>query len=254
MTATLQVAGVYKETSEFSEAVQIGGPNVTLFGKVLLEGPYSGSNAMTVPAGFRNAVPTSQPYSNAYFNGAMLDYDGNEVATSIASSVIDWIVVSLRTTTSALDEVAERAAFVRSDGQIVGLDGTAPLSIYGVGSANYRVVVCHRNHLCAMSPLLNFSTGSATYDFTANPGYTPGPAPQKVLETGPPTVYGLFAGDANVDGQVTATDFNAWLVSTKAVETGYLAPDWNLDSQSTASDFNIWLVNTKAVAKSQVPG
>ncbi len=39
----------------------------------------------------------------------------------------------------------------------------------------------------------------------------------------------------------------------KAVEVGYLFPDCNLDGQVTASDFNLWLVNTKAVVSNQVP-
>lgn len=63
----------------------------------------------------------------------------------------------------------------------------------------------------------------------------------------------MFAGDGTVDGQVTVSDFNLWLVDTKAVATGYLQTDFDLDVQVTASDFNLWLVNTKAVATSKVP-
>ena len=62
--------------------------------------------------------------------------------------------------------------------------------------------------------------------------------------------------DRDADGTRTplsSADFNDWLVSTKAVEVGYLYPDCDLDGQVTASDFNLWLSNTKAVAASQVP-
>lgn len=65
--------------------------------------------------------------------------------------------------------------------------------------------------------------------------------------------FGMFACDINHDGQFTASDFNAWLVDTKAVITGYVSTDCNLDGGSTASDFNLWLSNTKAVATSQAP-
>jgi len=97
----------------------------------------------------------------------------------------------------------------------------------------------------------NLGIPTPFYDFTgAGAAYTPGPAPMKDLGGGD---FGMFAADANTDGQVTATDFNAWLVDTKAVATGYLSSDFDLDGQVTASDFNVWLVNTKAVAASQVP-
>ena len=66
-------------------------------------------------------------------------------------------------------------------------------------------------------------------------------------------VWGLYAGDESADGQVTATDFNQWLVDTKKAATGYLSSDFNLDGQVTAGDFNLWLSNTKSAASSKVP-
>ena len=83
---------------------------------------------------------------------------------------------------------------------------------------------------------------------TTNSAY--GTNPLKSLGGG---VWGLFAADGNADGQAIASDFNSWLVSTKAVATGYVAPDYNLDGNVIASDFNLWLANTKATAVSQVP-
>ena len=65
--------------------------------------------------------------------------------------------------------------------------------------------------------------------------------------------FGMFAGDGNFDGQITASDFNLWLTKTKSSATGYLDADHNLDNQATATDFNIWLANTKSAAASQVP-
>ena len=65
--------------------------------------------------------------------------------------------------------------------------------------------------------------------------------------------FGMFAADADVDGQFTASDFNDWLFATKSVSTGYINTDFNLDGQVLASDFNVWLFNTKSVYASQVP-
>ena len=65
--------------------------------------------------------------------------------------------------------------------------------------------------------------------------------------------FGMFGGDHNHDGQVTVIDFNAWLIATKALVTGYRDEDFTLDSLVTAPDFNLFLTNTKKVAQSQVP-
>jgi hypothetical protein len=251
-TATRIASGAFKETSEFSEAVQLEGPTVSFSGKVYLEGSYSGGG-MTTPPAFHNVLPTSQPYASAFFNGTEVEYDGSEVVTSIGSDIIDWVVVSLRDPPSPSVAVMERAAFVRDDGELANLDGTSPLTIFGADSAWYYVVVCHRNHMCVMSELVDMNSGSGAFDFTANPGFTTGPRPQKTLEDFPSVVYGLFACDINADGMSTALDFNAWLPSTKSVQTGYLSTDCNMDGQVTAADFNLWLPNTKAVASSQAP-
>lgn len=80
--------------------------------------------------------------------------------------------------------------------------------------------------------------------------FTPGSAPQKRLGDGK---YGLFACDANFDGQITAPDFNVWNAETTGGSTGYIQRDCNLDGQTTAVDFNLWNANTTAGASSKVP-
>jgi hypothetical protein len=98
---------------------------------------------------------------------------------------------------------------------------------------------------------LKISDGDTTVaDFTTTGSYGYGSDPLKEMEAGS---WAMFAGDSDLDGMVTANDFNDWLVETKAVTTGYRQPDFDLDGQVTSADFNLWLVNTKAVASSQVP-
>ena len=65
--------------------------------------------------------------------------------------------------------------------------------------------------------------------------------------------FGMFVCDANVDGQVTAPDFNLWIEKTTSGATGYQQADCDLDGQVTAPDFNLWIANTTAGASSQVP-
>jgi hypothetical protein len=61
------------------------------------------------------------------------------------------------------------------------------------------------------------------------------------------------AGDANADKAVQALDFNSYLVSTVAGDTGYQPADFNMDGSVQALDFNLYLASTVAGASSQVP-
>jgi hypothetical protein len=225
---------------------------------VLLEGPYSSAGAMSaaLPA---DSIPLSQPFSGSPWN-----YPGAEsVAAGFFGSnpaIVDWVFVQARATTPAptsppMTVAASRAGFLKTDGSIVDIDGTSSLSFPSLSAGSYYVVVDHRNHIRAMS-----ASGVATvndtldYDFTDSQAkaYTPGP-PAVAMKSLSGSFFGLFAGDGTRDRQVTAADFNLWLLETKAVKVGYRDPDFDLDGQVTASDFNFWLANTKSAARSLVP-
>lgn len=221
---------------------------------VLLEGGHSTQDSMATTALFRNSVPLNQPFSDAAFNDTPMDYDGIESVGALPANTIDWVLVSLRTGTGSATAVSGSTipAFVLADGSIVGLDGGI-LTFPGVDPGNYHVVVRHRNHLPVLSATAyDFATGLVTLDFTTgiNQAYLAGGAPMKEVASG---VWAMIAGDGNVDGQITANDFNLWLVATKAVSTGYLQADFAFDAQVTAIDFNLFLENTKAAYSSQVP-
>ena len=63
--------------------------------------------------------------------------------------------------------MATRAAFIKSDGTIVDVDGTSPVEFSGAASGDYYVVVRHRNHLAVMSAgVVALSAASTAYDFT----------------------------------------------------------------------------------------
>jgi hypothetical protein len=81
---------------------------------------------------------------------------------------------------------------------VVDLDGQAPVTFSNVAPGSYYIVVDHRNHLPAMSAgPVNFSSGTAAYDFTTGAAY--GPDPLANLGGG---MYGLWAGDASADRKV----------------------------------------------------
>jgi glucose/arabinose dehydrogenase len=230
------------------------GPVVTAQLTAFLEGAFLGSSVMDTTLLATNAIPKVQPFADSMYDATFLEFDTPLLVDSIPSGVVDWVLVDLRTATSAASTVARNVGFVRRDGTILGPAGEPGLVFPTVDSTSYYVVVSHRNHAAVMSlSAVDFSSGQGSWDFSTamTQGYTLGPDPLRSLGGG---TFGLIAGDVDVDGQITAGDFNTWLLETKSVLTGYVGSDFDLDGQVTASDFNLWLVNTKAVRSSQVPG
>jgi hypothetical protein len=243
-------------TSEFSAPIRAAFSGASLRIRAFLEGAYNpASNRMNTGLLDGAALPLSQPFSNTDYDGTVLDFDSLQSVIVHSDSTVDWMLVSLRTGTESGSTIASAThAAVIYEGGTVGEIEDDSLHFVGVSSGSYYLVLHSRNHLDVMSDTaIVVSGGVGSHDFTpaATAAYPGNDASaQKQLEPG---VFGMYAADASIDGQVTASDFNLWLTSTKAVETGYLLTDFNLDAQVTASDFNLWLVNTKAVASSKVP-
>ena len=204
---------------------------------VFLSGPYSGGTMGTAlrASGF---IPLAQPYNDTPWN-----YAGPESVGAIPADVVDWVLISLRTGTDAASEVARRAAFVKADGTVVDLDGTSDVQFEGLADGTYYVVLDHRNHLSAMTDAGVSAgvsvpcTGLYCFDFTSTTAF--GTAGQKDLGGG---TFGLWSGDGNRDGSVSAFDFlNVWLPDNGS-PAGYKYSDFNLDSNVTAFDFlQAWL-------------
>jgi hypothetical protein len=97
---------------------------------------------------------------------------------------------------------------------------------------------------------VSLSGSSSLYDFTTAQAKAYGTNAMKDL-LGNATVFGMFGGDGNGDGFVTAGDKNIyWFPQNGTI--GYLSGDFNLDSFVTAGDKNlIWFPNNGLVA--QIP-
>jgi hypothetical protein len=195
--------------------------------KVFLHGCYNtGSGVMNTS--LTSVLPLSQPY-----NGSPWNYSGTESVTSIPTGVVDWIFVELRS--DATTVVGRRAGFLKSDGSIVDLDGVSQLKFNTLNEGNYYVVIKHRNHLGVMSAnTILLSTSSSMYNFTDNLSKSYGTNGMKEILSG---VYGLYAGDGNGNGSITATDKNSVWRSQNGTN-GYLSGDYNLSGAVTASDAN----------------
>ena len=246
-----ETAGMNESIDVYSESSDqpVG---VRLSAKVFLEGAFE-SDSMRTDLNDAALLPTDQPYSESSFAGTSLFYEGTETGVSIDTAGVDWVRISLRTGIDSASTVATRAALVREDGTITEVDGSQTVSFPGAPQTNLYIVVAHRNHLPIMSSsTVDFSSGIAVYDFTTamTQAYEEDRNPMIELAPGK---FGMIGGDINTDGQITAGDFNLWLVATKAGATGYLLEDLTLDNNVTASDFNLFLVNTKTGGKTQVP-
>ncbi|NWG29626.1 MAG: hypothetical protein HXY48_14005 [Ignavibacteriaceae bacterium] len=197
--------------------------------RVFLEGPYlSGSMSTALNTG--GSIPLSQPY---YIDP--WGYNGTETVASIPSGVVDWVLLELRSNPTT--QVARRAAFVRSNGSLVDLDGTSNVSFTGVPAGNYYLVIYHRNHL----PIMTASTVSVSetptlYDLSTGQGQAYGTNAMKDLGGG---VFGLFTADTDGNGTVNATDrSNAW---NQRNLSGYYGTDVDLSGTVNASDrSSVW--------------
>lgn len=230
------------------------GPAIHVSSKVLLQGAHSDSAAMASSGGFQAQIPLAQPFSDPAFDSTPLEYDSLVSLSSIPPDMIDWVLVSLRTDVEPETEIpgSKRAAILLNDGRIRGTNGQT-LSFPGVAPGTYFMVVRHRNHLAIMTPtVVDVDDGLGLWDFTfaASQAYTTSGPALKDMGDGS---FAMKTGDSSLDGQVTAADFNMWLLDTKAVVTGYVLTDFNLDGQVTAADFNVWLQSTKAAARTEVP-
>lgn len=199
--------------------------------KVFLEGAYQ-NGTMTTNLNSGNLIPKKQPYNIPPWN-----YAGTESVSTVPPSVVDWVLVELRTGINKSSTIARRAGFLKSDGSIVDLDGNSPLKFDFIPKGRYYIVIRHRNHLAVMSakPVM-ISDSTSLYDFTTSQSKAYGINPMVNLGN---NVYGMYAGDGDDNGGVSSTDRNnVWRVENG--KKGYLQGDYNLDGAVNDIDLNFY--------------
>jgi subtilisin family serine protease len=198
--------------------------------KIFLEGPYD-----DVSGGMGSALrdggwfPLTSPYS-----------ENPRSVNSIPADVTDWVLIQLRTAPEGAALVS-RSALLHSDGRVVADDGATNQIALDAPAGDYYLLVRHRNHLAVMSAApepLSTAAGDL-YDFTQDPSqaYL---SDMALLETG---VYGMYAGDANNNGQVQNDDKNDyWRIQVGLA--GYRESDFNCNGQVQNDDKNdLWRKN-----------
>ncbi len=187
--------------------------------KVLLQGPYQ-TNLHLMTTDLATVLPSTAPYAMDRRSAAV-----------IPSNTADWVLLQLKSS-GGEDAKDSRSVFLRNDGSVVSDEGTNIVSV-DISRGDYYVVVQHRNHLAAMSAQpIAFTNIFTAYDFTdGSTRYAGGTNAAVELEPG---VWGMIAGDADGDGEVTPTDRE--IVEEQAGKTGYLSADLNLDGAVTGDE------------------
>jgi hypothetical protein len=171
-----------------------------------LEGPYdSGTGLMSDALRTAGLVPTTEPYSALGY--AFVGGGGGEVASASVftttgnNAIVDWVVAELRNSATPSTIVASKAALLQRDGDVVGVDGTSPLT-FTQPAGNYYVAVRHRNHLgCMTSAAIALSGSLVNVDFKQAGTATYGTSARKdVLGT-----QVLWAGDVTFNRQIKYT-------------------------------------------------
>ena len=217
---------------------------VILKSKVFLQGPFN-SNLMTTTLNQSSLLPNSQPYNSAPWN-----YSGTEnLGSGPSSTMVDWVLVELRSSSDPTVVVARRAAMLKNNGRLLETNGINEVTFNNVETGSYYIAIYHRNHLAVMSAeSVPLTTNSDLYDFTTAMDKAYGQNPMVELAPG---LYGMYAADGNADGVVNDQDREGvWL--TQNGNMGYLEGDFNMDSGVTIHDVNqLWNFNNGKMT--QVP-
>ncbi|MCB2221767.1 MAG: choice-of-anchor J domain-containing protein [Bacteroidetes bacterium] len=220
-------------------------PAIGLDLTVFLEGPYdvvTGSLMITdLSAG--SYLPLDQPYNPVlpYYgnNAPVWLYLGTESVTDFPANTVDWVIVQLRDAADAASAgsgtiIGTKAAFLLSDGSVVGLDGARLIFNNLEVSQNLYVVIYHRNHLGIMSAnALTKTDGVYSYDFSTGETQVYGGANgHKDLGAG---VWGMISADGDGNGLIQNTDETAaWKVDLGS--SGYLGGDFDMNGLGQNTD------------------
>jgi hypothetical protein len=216
-----------------------------VYASAFLQGAYS-SGVMTTYLNSGSHLPLSQPY-----NVSPWYYQGMESVLSIpSSSIVDWVLLEIRTGTSSGTLVEQKAAFLKSDGAIVDTDGVSEVTFPHTSAGDYYLVLRHRNHLSIMSAAAIYfgALNAPVIDFRYSQLAAYGTNPMKDLTGGN---YGLFSGDGSANGAITVSDRNSvWRPQNGT--SGYKSGDYNLTGNVTISDRNSYWRPNNGIS-TQVP-
>jgi hypothetical protein len=222
--------------------------------KVMLEGTYQTATGLMqttlnqrgllpgqTPIGqFAAPTPKGQPFKVAPWNYAGTEGD---TITTYPSTVVDWVLVSLRTDSTSSTNVFRAAGWLHRDGHISFIT-----PCFNIANGSYFVLVEHRNHVGVLSPTKVTAINSLiTQDFTTNDSY---------IRVNPPSFgqklkgskWVMLSGDGRKDTPTTNYDVNFSDAQLWKIQSGifdqYLYGDFNMDADINFSDSFLWKLNS----------
>ena len=189
---------------------------------------------------FAVATPRGQP-----FKGLPWNYAGTEgdTVTTYPTTVVDWVLVSLRTDSASSTKVFRAAGWLHKDGNVSFIT-----PCFDIADGSYFVLVEHRNHVGVLSPVkVTASNKLITEDFTVNDSYiriNPPSTGQKLKSS----KWVMLSGDGKKDTPTTNYDVNFNDAQMWKIQSGifdqYRYGDFNLDADINFSDSFLWKLNS----------
>lgn len=103
-----------------------------------------------------NLIPTAQPYGGPQYTD--FNYNGTEsIGAGVLNvtgddAIVDWVLLELRDANNPSTVVAQKAALIQRDGDVVeASDGVSEVEFVGAPADDYYVAFRHRNHLGVMT-------------------------------------------------------------------------------------------------------
>lgn len=223
-------------------------PRAKLSPRLFLGGPYNPViERMHDSLRVQGHLPAVSPYQAPEFVAVgsptyqaafatTLDFTGD-------SAIVDWVWIELLSAADTATVVAARAALLRRDGLVTGMDGRSAVDM-NCGSGSFFVRMRHRNHLgvTASDPITLGATSTAI-DFTSVLTNTFGTDAQDEINGRRMLWPGDVTGDGRVKYSGAANDRDPILLQIGGsivtnVVLGYLPTDVNLDGRTSYAGLN----------------
>ena len=222
-------------------------PSIKIKAKALLEGVFDTSTYLMENTLYqKELLPTDQP-----FNQAPWFYEGEECVgdyENIPDNILDWVLMEVRDMFCPEEVIEQRAGFITTTGDIVGMDYQKGIDFYELSETGYYISIKTRTHLAVMTKKAHKVPNDLAIDFS-DPITIKGGASQLAdLERG---FYALLAGDFNSDGVISVDDFIEYKDQT-AILNEYIDSDCNLDATVTVSDYNLYLLNVSKIGVMEI--
>ena len=216
----------------------------TVRAKIFLEGFYDSQfGNMRTDLSEKGDVPLAQPYNTSPFN-----YAGTEAISELPQDTVDWILVELRDGNDINNVLGRRAAFLRRDGQVMGLNGGLGVAFDDVLPNLYYVAVYHRSHVAVVSSVtVDLLDVTNVYDFTLAETQALG-SQQLKSNNG---VYLMIAGDFDGDGHSDIADYDNWKLSSSKIGN-YETSDGDGNGVVNNADYNLWKSNENHAGHSTI--